>query len=150
MFFYSFICITYIELIHWFLLFWLFFFKQKTAYEMRISDWSSDVCSSDLAVMRHDDFQAEQPRDRRQQSGADRMDVDQAGAALARRQHGEESRHDRFEMLRARAGDADDLDPAMFARRLGQIGRAAEHARGMIGPQRLDPRQPLPPMAFEP
>src|SRR3546814_4908756 len=30
-----------------FLLF--FFFKQKTAYEMRISDWSSDVCSSDLS-----------------------------------------------------------------------------------------------------
>src|SRR3546814_9675789 len=32
-----------------------FFFKQKTAYEMRISDWSSDVCSSDLnaAVARH-------------------------------------------------------------------------------------------------
>src|SRR3546814_1631150 len=31
---------------------WLFcfFFKQKTAYEMRISDWSSDVCSSDLLV----------------------------------------------------------------------------------------------------
>src|SRR3546814_6808508 len=28
-----------------------FFFKQKTAYEMRISDWSSDVCSSDLAVV---------------------------------------------------------------------------------------------------
>src|SRR3546814_11700581 len=27
-----------------------FFFKQKTAYEMRISDWSSDVCSSDLHV----------------------------------------------------------------------------------------------------
>src|SRR3546814_14687564 len=29
-----------------------FFFKQKTAYEMRISDWSSDVCSSDLADRR--------------------------------------------------------------------------------------------------
>src|SRR3546814_5323626 len=28
-----------------------FFFKQKTAYEMRISDWSSDVCSSDLGVI---------------------------------------------------------------------------------------------------
>src|SRR3546814_6195903 len=28
-----------------------FFFKQKTAYEMRISDWSSDVCSSDLAFL---------------------------------------------------------------------------------------------------
>src|SRR3546814_5130130 len=30
--------------------YFFFFFKQKTAYEMRISDWSSDVCSSDLAI----------------------------------------------------------------------------------------------------
>src|SRR3546814_2587365 len=30
--------------------YFFFFFKQKTAYEMRISDWSSDVCSSDLFV----------------------------------------------------------------------------------------------------
>src|SRR3546814_14663536 len=35
---------------HFFLIF--FFFKQKTAYEMRISDWSSDVCSSDLHRLR--------------------------------------------------------------------------------------------------
>src|SRR3546814_3751414 len=35
-------------------MFCFFFFKQKTAYEMRISDWSSDVCSSDLLfVVRH-------------------------------------------------------------------------------------------------
>src|SRR3546814_404846 len=33
------------------LLYSFFFFKQKTAYEMRISDWSSDVCSSDLKVV---------------------------------------------------------------------------------------------------
>src|SRR3546814_3346783 len=33
-----------------------FFFKQKTAYEMRISDWSSDVCSSDLYETRIDDL----------------------------------------------------------------------------------------------
>src|SRR3546814_6973948 len=31
----------------------VFFFKQKTAYESRISDWSSDVCSSDLQRLRH-------------------------------------------------------------------------------------------------
>src|SRR3546814_8166845 len=46
----------------------MFFFKQKTAYEMRISDWSSDVCSSDLigaadgeeqARGEHDDAEAE-------------------------------------------------------------------------------------------
>src|SRR3546814_1856243 len=35
----------------WYILF--FFFKQKTAYEMRISDWSSDVCSSDLVDTCH-------------------------------------------------------------------------------------------------
>src|SRR3546814_14533275 len=34
------------------LLLLFFFFKQKTAYEMRISDWSSDVCSSDLRGVR--------------------------------------------------------------------------------------------------
>src|SRR3546814_7893261 len=32
---------------------YIFFFKQKTAYEMRISDWSSDVCSSDLSGLHH-------------------------------------------------------------------------------------------------
>src|SRR3546814_17234683 len=46
-----------------------FFFKQKTAYEMRISDWSSDVCSSDLSVraqrreiLRHVDREGEAAR----------------------------------------------------------------------------------------
>src|SRR3546814_10624021 len=39
---------------------WFFFFKQKTAYEMRISDWSSDVCSSDL-----DDGKGQDQRERR-------------------------------------------------------------------------------------
>src|SRR3546814_1416539 len=33
----------------------VFFFKQKTAYEMRISDWSSDVCSSDLRPLHETD-----------------------------------------------------------------------------------------------
>src|SRR3546814_9733605 len=41
---YLFVCCT--------IVFVFFFFKQKTAYEMRISDWSSDVCSSDL-LLRH-------------------------------------------------------------------------------------------------
>src|SRR3546814_8313861 len=33
--------------------YFVFFYKQKTAYEMRISDWSSDVCSSDLDLLFH-------------------------------------------------------------------------------------------------
>src|SRR3546814_4200967 len=39
---------------------YIFFFKHKTAYEMRISDWSSDVCSSDLALVIFPDFAARQ------------------------------------------------------------------------------------------
>src|SRR3546814_15508211 len=38
-------------MLYFYLLIFFFFFKQKTAYEMRISDWSSDVCSSDLGKM---------------------------------------------------------------------------------------------------
>src|SRR3546814_3496508 len=48
------LCFVYITTMYSMILcviFLFFFFKQKTAYEMRISDWSSDVCSSDL---RHD------------------------------------------------------------------------------------------------
>src|SRR3546814_19522862 len=37
-------------------MFFFFFFKQKTAYDMRISDWSSDVCSSDLLARRGTSF----------------------------------------------------------------------------------------------
>src|SRR3546814_3685293 len=39
--------LCYVKLSYWYRVYF-FFFKQKTAYEMRISDWSSDVCSSDL------------------------------------------------------------------------------------------------------
>src|SRR3546814_7966342 len=46
----------------------LFFFKQKTAYEMRISDWSSDVCSSDLS----------EGRQGRRQQGRSRRDQEEA------------------------------------------------------------------------
>src|SRR3546814_6974349 len=42
---YYFCCVLWLSFFHLF----FFFFKQKTAYEMRISDWSSDVCSSDLS-----------------------------------------------------------------------------------------------------
>src|SRR3546814_1195909 len=40
--------------VDWCIVDFFFFFKQKTAYEMRISDWSSDVCSSDLKKFQFD------------------------------------------------------------------------------------------------
>src|SRR3546814_8021168 len=42
--------LCFITLIFWYVGGAVFFFKQKTAYEMRISDWSSDVCSSDVQL----------------------------------------------------------------------------------------------------
>src|SRR3546814_1788272 len=65
-----------------------FFFKQKTAYEMRISDWSSDVCSSDLV--------AEIVRVRRRQRSPMACRVGQLAAARARH-------HDRFDQARTTA-----------------------------------------------
>src|SRR3546814_1083668 len=54
--------------------FLFFFFKQKTAYEMRISDWSSDVCSSDLIVeMRSQIFEVTTERRLRQVKGFGRL-----------------------------------------------------------------------------
>src|SRR3546814_5929218 len=59
----------------------IFFFKQKTAYEMRISDWSSDVCSSDL---QDNGFQRQ---DRRSRGAAGRSSaaLSRAGQQLATR-----------------------------------------------------------------
>src|SRR3546814_5507285 len=78
-------------------LFVFFFFKQKTAYEMRISDWSSDVCSSDLGPRRRTLPDPAAPRDRK----------------ICR---GQGPRH--------RSLDRRDA-PAPAARCIGEIGRAS-------------------------
>src|SRR3546814_9825886 len=84
----------------------IFFFKQKTAYEMRISDWSSDVCSSDLPLV-------EPAREGREGQG------DRAGKVL----------DGTFRRARGNAHPGDDQsDPRPFverAERPGKIGRAS-------------------------
>src|SRR3546814_4633059 len=73
------------------MLYVVFFFKQKTAYEMRISDWSSDVCSSDLfvAIAARESVRAEADQD---SAGPElqhaRLDDDPCRA------HGEDHRED--------------------------------------------------------
>src|SRR3546814_1667611 len=71
-------------------LLYFFFFKQKTAYEMRISDWSSDVCSSDLgaaqaAAVLHLGRPVAAARTRRHGPGACRARRPAAGADPCRR-----------------------------------------------------------------
>src|SRR3546814_2607158 len=77
-----------------------FFFKQKTAYEMRISDWSSDVCSSDLLVAI--DRSAWHPRNRGRARRAPRRAANGGDAGL--RAEGRE-RHRPGWVLRARSRD---------------------------------------------
>src|SRR3546814_17039735 len=58
-----------------------FFFKQKTAYEMRISDWSSDVCSSDL-------FELGMRREQRHRGDGLREQLAHVGRIRPRAEHG--------------------------------------------------------------
>src|SRR3546814_7798364 len=65
-----------------------FFFKQKTAYEMRISDWSSDVCSSDLGEQ-HQRLSAERSNATRDPLRCGQVDIrDRNIATGAREAHG--------------------------------------------------------------
>src|SRR3546814_4482433 len=77
-------------------MFFLFFFKQKTAYEMRISDWSSDVCSSDLLPLRLP------PRRRRRAQPARDVRARRTGADAA-----QDSRRERDRRRRRRTRRAD-------------------------------------------
>src|SRR3546814_8980215 len=76
-----------------------FFFKQKTAYEMRISDWSSDVCSSDLIASDHQAVAAprggdDDPQERRlAHADPEMIDADRLERALDEEERVEVDRH---------------------------------------------------------
>src|SRR3546814_8976821 len=73
-------------------LYFVFFFKQKTAYEMRISDWSSDVCSSDLrSLYQNRRVEGDYQGDARRARGKDARPSDHRGA---RRGHASRFRAD--------------------------------------------------------
>src|SRR3546814_3772390 len=127
----------------------VFFFKQKTAYEMRISDWSSDVCSSDLArrfrvaapdsgqpvLALHATLSVRRPRDARRRDqagqGADPALVDvEAGSDAAAVVL--VSRRQMARGARSRAGHRENgaLPPCEWERRAvagGTVCRSEEH-----------------------
>src|SRR3546814_5335562 len=88
-----------------------FFFKQKTAYEMRISDWSSDVCSSDLDTvlgpslgfefLRHSGIEYDQSRTVRQSSRRIRLGRNQFLRVLLGQQFDARRNHDAVRVLRS-------------------------------------------------
>src|SRR3546814_10674790 len=114
-------------------LYFVFFFKQKTAYEMRISDWSSDVCSSDLRSAPPAHVRAAERERAPVESGCDRAastcgvhgmaETKRAGsAALCRREVRRRSERDRS--LQRRQGRGRLRHPRADLRRRSEIGRA--------------------------
>src|SRR3546814_13726890 len=110
------------------------FFKQKTAYEMRISDWSSDVCSSDLRPV---DLHRQRPR-----QGVDQFD--RGWNHIGRHLRANEI----LEVLLARLRPLDDLDhrdrdlaePAVPDRKDRSDGRCVGKERVRTGRSRSAPR----------
>src|SRR3546814_3657810 len=108
-----------------------FFFKQKTAYEMRISDWSSDVCSSDLlghlneAAIRL----ADQPGGRaferdlaRRHRPRPELVLEADDAVAVRLAVGQPPRHE--EQAEALGSRLRAFRPRQHQREIGKIGRA--------------------------
>src|SRR3546814_671897 len=121
-----------------------FFFKQKTAYEMRISDWSSDVCSSDLpdAVARRRHRAAAHRHHPGGRRGADQLVDDRARDHRPDRMDG---RGGVEEWQGARPAGLRTDDRARGAgRNLGRqpVPRRAEHDAADRDPRRRAPRRP--------
>src|SRR3546814_6540076 len=106
-------------------MFVLFLFKQKTAYEMRISDWSSDVCSSDLI---DDDDGAEQLADRRGAARLDRKQTDQDQNRDRQHPFRKSLMHNRQSLDRRQYRDGRRNDGVAIEQR--EIGRASCRERG--------------------
>src|SRR3546814_21033333 len=125
-----------------------FFFKQKTAYEMRISDWSSDVCSSDLAE-RRDRLPARRLRARRRPCGA----VALLAKRTARRGRSGERQIAQILPFIAAVGARDRVKPGVGADQQpfdAGVARAAEIALARLLHHPLRPViPPLPPGVFD-
>src|SRR3546814_8368106 len=103
-----------------------FFVKQKTAYDMRISDWSSDVCSSDLVVQvrqRHADDGGEVVGEDQVEQGCDRMGSDLRPEVVERPPHGVGS-----------GGRGEDLPARQEERRVGKECVSTCRSRGSTFP----------------
>src|SRR3546814_7977019 len=102
----------------------VFFCKQKTAYEMRISDWSSDVCSSDLGFVADVGL-----RDRDAVAATERLARGVEAVLVDVHQHhagalAEEPLRDRLADAAGTAGDDGDLVLQAFHGHASEIGRA--------------------------
>src|SRR3546814_6356730 len=121
-----------------------FFFKQKTAYEMRISDWSSDVCSSDLLLaLHHAGIAGQEAAALQHRAQARLVERQRLGDAVAHRARltGEAAalhRADDVELIAA-VGDQERLGEDHAQHRPGEVDRLVLAVHGDLAGARLDP-----------
>src|SRR3546814_7498039 len=138
-----------------------FFFKQKTAYEMRISDWSSDVCSSDLPVTGRivvagdvETAQRRREQDGGEMRGRERRRRRQMGQHHPQRQDGLDAFAGRHYIVRLTEPDGMSakithrtsrrVDPRLAAAVGGEPGAVRPGAPGAMIGTRRDHRPPGP------
>src|SRR3546814_17917627 len=114
-----------------------FFFKQKTAYEMRISDWSSDVCSSDLAVSAWEESWKQSDPDYRLKAGRVREKVE---LLVMRRQGAPLSPHDALALAKQARAEVETEMKAFLPKR-----QEVRHVTG----QAASPSRPTPTTTLE-
>src|SRR3546814_16945953 len=121
------------------LILFIFFFKQKTAYEMRISDWSSDVCSSDLIEhSRHHRPRLRRHRRRAARRFAERQRFLQRNGAAERRVYGTRYPPCRWRPLRSERHDRPARrQQARHADRQGVVSGTSVSVRVEFGGRRI-------------
>src|SRR3546814_6346855 len=122
-----------------------FFFKQKTAYEMRISDWSSDVCSSDLfeAIWQQVENDREQGRTDPDDEGKDDEEVKADYRAIAERRV-------RLGLLLSEVGRLNQIEVTQDAVHKGLFMEAQRHPgqeNQVVEFYRSNPQAPAQPRA---
>src|SRR3546814_12405247 len=115
-----------------------FFFKQKTAYEMRISDWSSDVCSSDLAeiLRKLEESRLRNLTEQQRLAEEDKRRVEEA--AERKRKEEEEAERLRVEAEMAAAAAAVSPEDEAAPRKPHGHGARKRGVEGKRGAVRLD------------
>src|SRR3546814_11771706 len=113
-----------------------FFFKQKTAYEMRISDWSSDVCSSDLSGILAQLFDERNPAVTRMIAEAIRK-AHEAGIKIGICGQAPSNYPEFARFLVGEGIDSISLNPDSFVATIAEIVRAGPRARARSEERRV-------------
>src|SRR3546814_12253707 len=120
-------------MVYWFMLLFVFFFKQKPAYDVRISDWSADVCSSDLSFgQRGGQRTAHRVEDQRVGERMQHATAERAEAGEGFQRVAGNGQHDRAAGAQGEPGLLHEIDRKSVVEGKGVAGRLVVGGRRII------------------